>query len=268
MEFNTVLFGGFLGSIFSFLQFLASPIIGGLSDRYGRRPLMILTCAGISLSYLLWVLSTNFTIFVLARVLGGVSKGNVSLSTAIVTDVSTPATRGKGMAMIGVAFSLGFLFGPMIGAAFSVWGKQQQSSDWYIYPAMFALLLSIIDVFYFIIFFRESLPASKRNQSTSATVQQALEYINPVKLFKFASLSNLPPHKHGELQQIGLAYFIYLFLYSGMEFTLTFLTHIRFNFTPMQQGRMFLFVGIVMAVLQGGVVRRIPLGSERKAAMG
>ena len=84
---------------------------------------MILTCAGISLSYLLWVLSTNFTIFVLARVLGGVSKGNVSLSTAIVTDVSTPATRGKGMAMIGVAFSLGFLFGPMIGAAFSVWGK-------------------------------------------------------------------------------------------------------------------------------------------------
>lgn len=267
-EFNTVLFGGFLGSIFSFLQFLASPIIGGLSDRYGRRPLMILTSAGISLSYLLWVLSSNFTIFVLARILGGVSKGNVSLSTAIVTDVSTPATRGKGMAMIGVAFSLGFLFGPMIGAAFSMWGKQQESSDWYIYPAMFALTLSIVDVFYFVIFFKESLPASKRNQSTTATFQQALEYINPVKLFKFASLSNLPAGKHAELQQIGAAYFIYLFLYSGMEFTLTFLTHIRFSFTPMQQGRMFLFVGIVMAVLQGGVVRRIPLGSERKAAMG
>ena len=134
-QFNTVLFGGLLGSIFSFLQFLASPIIGGLSDRFGRKPLMVATCVGISVSYLLWVLSSNFTIFVLARIIGGVSKGvaaavtrarlsvnvdcvpgNVSLSTAIVTDVSTPATRGKGMAMIGVAFSLGFLFGPMIGA--------------------------------------------------------------------------------------------------------------------------------------------------------
>ena len=114
-EFNTVLFGGFLGSIFSFLQFIASPIIGGLSDRFGRKPLMVATCVGISVSYLLWVLSSNFAIFVLARIIGGVSKGNVSLSTAIVTDVTTPATRGKGMAMIGVAFSLGFLFGPMIG---------------------------------------------------------------------------------------------------------------------------------------------------------
>merc|ERR1719361_1285305 len=86
---------------------------------------MIGTCTGISLSYLLWVLSSNFAIFVLARVIGGISKGNVSLSTAIVTDVSTPSSRGKGMALIGVAFSLGFLFGPMIGAAFSVWGNSR-----------------------------------------------------------------------------------------------------------------------------------------------
>ena len=83
---------------------------------------------------------------------------------------------------------------------------------------------------------------------------------------------------------MGLAYFIYLFLYSGMEFTLTFLTHIRFDFTPMQQvsqgyvyirksylflqGKMFLFVGLIMTVLQGGFVRRIPQGKEKKAAMG
>ena len=74
-QFNTVLFGGLLGSIFSFLQFLASPIVGGLSDRFGRKPLMVATCVGISVSYLLWVLSSNFTIFVLARIIGGVSKG-------------------------------------------------------------------------------------------------------------------------------------------------------------------------------------------------
>ena len=85
--------------------------------------------------------------------------------------------------------------------------------------------------------FQESLPESKRNQSTSETLQQTVGYINPLQLFRFASLSNLEEKKHRELQQIGLAYFIYLFLYSGMEFTLTFLTHIRFNFTPMDQVR-------------------------------
>jgi len=267
IQFNTVLFGGFLGSLFSFLQFLASPIVGGLSDRFGRRPLMIATTIGISISYLLWVLSSNFSIFVLARIIGGISKGNVSLSTAIVTDVSTPANRGKGMALIGVAFSLGFLFGPMIGAAFSMWGKTQ-SGEWYMYPAIFALALSILDILYFVIFLKESLPPSHRNTSTSATLTQAYSYLHPAQLFRFASLTNLEPKQHKDLQMVGLAYFIYLFLYSGMEFTLTFLTHIRFDFTPMQQGRMFLFVGIVMAVLQGGVVRRIPQGKEKKAAMG
>eukprot|EP00092_Neocalanus_flemingeri_P004462 GFUD01004801.1.p1 GENE.GFUD01004801.1~~GFUD01004801.1.p1 ORF type:complete len:469 (-),score=113.46 GFUD01004801.1:294-1700(-) len=267
-QFNTVLFGGFLGSIFSFLQFLASPVIGGLSDRFGRRPLMILTTIGISISYLLWVLSSNFAIFVLARIIGGLSKGNVSLSTAIITDVSTTANRGKGMALIGVAFSLGFLFGPMIGAAFSMWGRGQ-TGEWYMYPACFALILSIVDVIYLVIFLKESLPESRRNTSTSATLSQAYSYLQPLQLFRFASIKDsLTQKEHQDLQQIGLAYFIYLFLYSGMEFTLTFLTHIRFDFTPMQQGRMFLFVGIVMAVLQGGFVRRIPQGKEKKAAMG
>jgi len=266
-QFNTVLFGGFLGSIFSFLQFLASPIIGGLSDRFGRKPLMLMTTVGISVSYLLWVLSSNFAMFVLARIIGGISKGNVSLSTAIVTDVSTSATRGKGMALIGVAFSLGFLFGPMIGAAFSMWGKSQEG-EWYMYPALFALALSILDILYIAVFLKESLPPAKRNSSTSATLSQAYSYLQPLQLFRFASLTNLEEKQHADLQQIGLAYFIYLFLYSGMEFTLTFLTHIRFQFTPMQQGRMFLFVGIVMAVLQGGFVRRIPEGREKKAAMG
>jgi len=265
-QFNTVLFGGFLGSIFSFLQFLASPVVGGLSDRFGRKPLLILTTIGISFSYVLWVFSSNFTIFVFARIIGGISKGNVSLSTAIITDVSTPATRGKGMALIGVAFSLGFLFGPMIGAAFSIWGKDQ-TGEWYMYPAVLALVLSVLDVIFLSVFFKESLPESRRNSSTSATLSQACNYLQPLQLFRFASLTNLEKKEHKDLQQIGLAYFIYLFLYSGMEFTLTFLTHIRFGFSPMQQGKMFLFVGVIMAVLQGGFVRRIPQGHEKKAAM-
>ena len=78
-------------------------------------------------------------------------------------------------------------------------------------------------------------PENRRNGSTSATLSQAYNYLQPLQLFKFASLTNLERKQHADLQMIGLAYFLYLFLYSGMEFTLTFLTHIRFGFTPMQQ---------------------------------
>lgn len=86
------------------------PIIGSLSDSYGRRLPYLLCLAGISLSYLLWIRSEAFfSIFVLFRTFGGLSKGNISLSTAIVTDVSSEEKRGKGFAMIGIAFSLGFI---------------------------------------------------------------------------------------------------------------------------------------------------------------
>lgn len=88
---------GFLGSMYSFLQFLSSPIVGALSDIYGRKPLMICCLIGIALSYLLWAFSCNFAIFVLARFIGGISKGNINLSMAIISDVTSPKTRGKAM---------------------------------------------------------------------------------------------------------------------------------------------------------------------------
>jgi len=166
--------------------------------------------------------------------------------------------------MIGVAFSLGFLIGPMIGAAFSLWGKEA-GGEWYVYPAIFALGLSVVDIVFLSVFFKESLPVHKR--SATSLVATAKSYIHPLHLFRFSSIEGLEKKEHSNLCQVGLAYFIYLFFYSGMEFTLTFLTHIRFGFTSMQQGKMFFFIGLLMAVLQGGVVRRLPLGSEQKYAM-
>ena len=133
----------------------------------------------------------------------------------------------------------------------------------YIYPAFVALSLSLVDLIFFMAKFKETLPEHKRLPSLEAALVQALTYINPVSLFNFESMSNLKAEEKDSLKTIGRTYFLYLFLYSGLEFTLTFLTHSRFNFTSMDQGKMFLFIGILMAVVQGGYVRRIPPGREK-----
>ncbi|GLH07946.1 Major facilitator superfamily domain-containing protein 10 [Gryllus bimaculatus] len=256
-RFSSVLFGGFLGSMFSLLQFLASPLIGGISDAYGRKPVMICCLIGIASSYVLWALSKNFAFFVVARIIGGISKGNVSLSLAIVADVSTPKTRGRGMALVGVAFSVGFIVGPVIGAAFAHW-SHGQTGNWYVVPASFALGLAVMDVFYVTMFLKETLPKANRKKSVITSLNQAVAYINVIDLFQFRAVKEIQKKDQNSLRWLGYVYFIYLFLYSGMEFTLTFLTHHKFNYTSMQQGWMFFVIGLTMALMQGFYVRKLP----------
>lgn len=255
---STVLYGGFLGSMYSFLQFLGSPIIGALSDIYGRKPLMLLCLTGISLSYLLWCLSTNFGIFVLARFVGGISKGNISLSMAIISDVTSPKTRGKAMALVGIAFSIGFVVGPMIGAFFAWISSGNREGIWYVMPALFALLLALSDLLFVARYLKESLPMRHRATTLAKGLSGAISYINPMDLFQFNGVSGLSPQDQQDLKTLGRVYFIYLFIYSGLEFTLTFLTHYTYGFTSMEQGWMFLGIGLIMAVLQAGWIRRIP----------
>ncbi|XP_049960530.1 major facilitator superfamily domain-containing protein 10 [Schistocerca serialis cubense] len=256
-RFNSVLFGGFLGSMYSFLQFLASPLVGGVSDVYGRKPVMLVCLIGISFSYVLWALSSSFLLFVFARIIGGISKGNVSLSMAIITDVSSSATRGRGMALVGIAFSVGFIVGPVIGAMFARWA-QGQSGDWFVTPALFAFGLSLLDVLFVTLFFKETLPKNKRASSVAGSLGQAAAYISIPDLFLFRAVKNISKEDLRKLQTLGLIYFVYLFLYSGLEFTLTFLTHHKFNYTSMQQGWMFFVIGLTMAVMQGSYVRKLP----------
>ncbi|CAB4063634.1 Major facilitator superfamily domain-containing protein 10 [Lepeophtheirus salmonis] len=237
-EFNSVLFGGCLGSLFSFLQFISSPIMGSLSDHYGRRPLLLVSTIGIALSYCVWICAGSFKLFILARVIGGLSKGNISLSTAV---------------------------GHVLEQD-SLIGQKNRVGAWYVYPALCALLFSIADVLFLYFNFEETL--TKRETDLKKSIRQALTYINPLSLFRFESLKNdLNENDYSCLKSLGAVNFLYLFLYSGLEFTLTFLTHIRFNFTSMQQGKMFLFVGVIMALIQGGYVRRIPPGKEKSTVL-
>ncbi|XP_012339764.1 major facilitator superfamily domain-containing protein 10 isoform X1 [Apis florea] len=270
---NTVLYGGFLGSMYSFLQFLSSPIVGALSDIYGRKPLMICCLIGIALSYLLWAFSCNFAIFVLARFIGGISKGNINLSMAIISDVTSPKTRGKAMvnifyfqALIGIAFSIGFVIGPMIGAFFAWTFSDNRKETWYIIPAVFAFFLATSDLCFIVYYLKESLPQKCRSSNFISGISGIITYINPIDLFQFNGVSGLNLQDKKNLKTLGCAYFIYLFIYSGLEFTLTFLTHYLFKFTSMQQGWMFLGIGLIMAILQGSWIRTIPSNKTKSTA--
>uniref|UniRef100_A0A3Q3GTE4 Major facilitator superfamily domain containing 10 n=1 Tax=Labrus bergylta TaxID=56723 RepID=A0A3Q3GTE4_9LABR len=250
-KYNTVLFGGLIGSLFSLLQFLASPITGVLADRHGRRPLLILTTLGLMSSYAVWAVSQSFSMFLLFRVIGGICKGNVSLCTAIVADLPCPKARNRGMAMIGIAFSLGFTVGPLMGAYFAL--------------PLLALAFSAADL----LFIWLMLPETLTKDASSSECGDSRDLLSPLSLFRFSAVTKTKDSPSKErmkkLQVLGLVYFCYLFLFSGLEFTLSFLTHQRFQFTSMQQGKMFFFIGVIMALIQGGYARRIKPGHHIRA---
>ncbi|NXG21702.1 MFS10 protein, partial [Grallaria varia] len=266
-KYNSVLFGGLIGSMFSILQFFSSPLTGAVSDRLGRRPVILLTVMGLIASYSLWAASRTFGVFLLSRIIGGISKGNVSLSTAIIADLQSPKARSKGMAMIGVAFSLGFTLGPMVGAYLAM--ETEKGEVFYLHAALVALMFSVADLIFIYFLLPETLPKEKRVSSVTSGFQAAVDLLSPLALFQFSAVTRgkESPSKENlqNLKILGLAYFLYLFLFSGLEYTLSFLTHQRFHFSSMQQGKMFFFIGITMAVIQGGYARRIKPGNEIRA---
>ncbi|XP_036083327.1 major facilitator superfamily domain-containing protein 10 isoform X2 [Rousettus aegyptiacus] len=204
-RYNSVLFGGLIGSIFSVLQFLAAPITGAISDCLGRRPVMLLS-----------------------------------------------------LAVIGVAFSLGFTLGPMLGASLPVW-----TAPW------LALLFAVSDLLFLFCFLPETLPPEKRAPSISLGFRAAADLLSPLALLRFSAVARGQDPPTGDrlshLRRLGLVYFLYLFLFSGLEFTLSFLAHQRFQFSSLQQGKMFFFIGLTMATIQGTYTRRISPGREIRA---
>ncbi|MGB0417059.1 MAG: MFS transporter [Coraliomargarita sp.] len=259
---TSVLFGGILGSLYSILQFICAPLWGAYSDRVGRRKVLIITIAGLALSYLAWFFAASFWVLVLARVLGGIMGGNLSVATAAVADVTSRAKRSGGMAIVGIAFGLGFLVGPAIGGLCSKlnlieWLPQLEAVGLnpFSTPALVSLLLALLNLVWVLRQFDETLPESKRS-TTTATVSLPV-----FQLFQSPSLAT---------RRTNLIYLIYMLAFSGMEFTLTFLAVERFDFSPAQNGGMFVYIGFVLILVQGGVVRRLApkLGEKRLAVAG
>ena len=163
------LFGGLLGALYSLLQFVSAPFWGGLSDRHGRRPVLLLCLSGLTLGHALWALSGSFTLLVLARAVGGFMGGNISVATAVVGDVTTRENRSRGMAVVGVAFALGFILGPALGGLLAQadlaarfpgarpWGVNPFSA-----PALLAFALAAWNLVWVWRAFPETLPPSRR----------------------------------------------------------------------------------------------------------
>ncbi len=245
------LFGGILGSLYSLLQFISAPFWGSLSDRIGRRPVLIVTITGIAISYVLWFFSGSFEVLVAARVVGGLMSGNIGAATAAIADSTTAENRAKGMGMVGAAFGLGFIAGPAIGGALSLVDLSAASPSLAAFGANpfsaaagGALLLSVLNWIWVYRRFDETLPPEKRGEETSAERSS-----NPLRLFRPVDLpgTNLT----------SLINFFFIFSFSGMEFSLTFLAADRFDYGAGKNALLLSFAGLTMAFVQGGLIRRL-----------
>jgi MFS family permease len=209
-----VLFGGVLGSLYSMLQFVAAPVWGRLSDRHGRRPILLLTIAGTGLSYLLWAFSGSLLMLVVSRLLGGAMAGNLSVATAAIADVTGRSERSRGMALIGVAFGLGFIVGPAIGGFASLLdlsrsfpGLADYGVNPFSFPALVAALLAGANLLWVALRVHETLPPERRSAPPASG-------LNPLARIRMGG--------DGPVRRVLLVYFVFLLVFSGMEFTLTF----------------------------------------------
>lgn len=252
-----VLFGGILGAIYSFLQFLSAPLWGSLSDKIGRKPVMLFTVFGLFISYVMWFFSASFSLLILARLIGGLMGGNLSTATAIVSDITDEKRRSKAMAFIGISFAFGFIFGPAIGGILSLFNFTEIFPSLIEYgvnpfsaPAFIAGILSLINLF----LIKRRLP-----ETLKADNNRIKRTINPFEMFK--------PFFNKGVNLTNFAYFLFIAAFSGMEFTLTFLAVERLNFSSLNNGMMFIFIGFVIALVQGGYVRRkAAIVGEQKVA--
>ncbi|KAK0633321.1 major facilitator superfamily domain-containing protein [Immersiella caudata] len=243
-RYDIVLLGGALGSLFSLLQAIASPVIGHLSDKYGRRTALLASMTGNILSVLLWVAAVDFRTFLASRVVGGLSEGNVQLATAIATDISDANSRGSTMALIGACFSIAFTFGPALGAWLST--ISSVAANPFATAAGVSLFLVVTETVYLYFSLPETLPSLTRKENGSASESKSAEA---------APKAVQRTNSHFLLNFVHMTFLLF---FSGMEFSLPFMTYDLFGYSSAKNGRLLGYVGLVASLLQGGVTRRLP----------
>jgi multidrug resistance protein len=221
---------GMLGTSFSLMQFLFSPVWGRLSDRIGRRPIILVGLAGSCASYLVLALAGSLTLIFIARIVGGIAGANIPTAQAYIADVTTPENRAKGMGLVGAAFGLGFIFGPALGGILSHLGPSA--------PMWFASALcgaNLVAAWWLLPESRHASPA----RATPGRLAALRRAMSDRRLVLLLSL-----------------YFIVTAAFSGFEATFALFSERRFGFTVSTIGYLFAFIGCTLALVQGMLVGR------------
>ena len=234
---------GLLMAVYSFMQFVFSPFWGRLSDRMGRRPTLLVSILGGALSYLLFAFAGSFWVLFLSRALAGLFGGNISIAHAYIADVTPPSERSKGMGLLGAAFGLGFIFGPLIGGVLGSLGQRlgDQPPLGMSFAALGAAVLCLANFAMAYFSLRESLPPEKRG-------------VSKPKRKRFEDL-----WRHARQPLVGPL--IFVFFLSGlamaqMETMLFYFVADQFGWGLEIANYGFAYVGVMMVITQGYLIRK------------
>jgi DHA1 family tetracycline resistance protein-like MFS transporter len=224
---------GWLTGIYSGMQIIFTPILGKLSDRLGRRPVLFVSIVGTAIGFALMGLARGLPLLFAARILAGITGGNIAIPQAYIADVTAPEKRSRAMGLIGAAFGLGFTFGPLIGGVMS---RISYSAPFY-----FSAGLAVINAALVYLILPESLSREHR-----------------ARPHKQASIVEVFRHGRGAMFAIVIATYFFLIVgFSIMTTLFALFTEKKFGYDAQANGYLFGFVGIVSVIVQGGLIGRL-----------
>jgi DHA1 family tetracycline resistance protein-like MFS transporter len=241
-------YAGWLTLAYAAMQFLFSPLIGNLSDKFGRRPVLLCSLLGFGIDYLFLAFAPTIGWLFVGRLIAGITGASFTTASAYIADISEPEKRAANFGLVGVAFGLGFIIGPVIGGILGKYNVQ--------YPFLAAAGLALLNTVYGFFILPESLSVENRRPLD-------LKRCNPL-----GSLIQLSKYK----SVIGLAISLFLIYFAAqaVQSVWTFYTMDKFNWNEAWVGYSLGFVGLMVAVVQGGLIRIIlpKLGEERSIWIG
>jgi DHA1 family tetracycline resistance protein-like MFS transporter len=240
--------GGWLTFAFAFMQFLCAPILGNLSDRYGRRPVLLFSLFGFGIDYILIAVAPTIGWLFVGRIIAGITGASFTTASAYIADISAPAERAKNFGMIGAAFGLGFIIGPVIGGLLGSMGSRV--------PFIAAAVLSLLNWLYGYFVLPESLDKANRRNFT-------WKRANPV-----GSLMHL--RKYPALSGLIISLMLIYIAVHSVQSTWAFFNMEKFKWDERMVGISLGVVGLLVGLVQGGLIRIINprLGNERSIYIG
>jgi DHA1 family tetracycline resistance protein-like MFS transporter len=235
---------GYFISVFAAMQFLFAPILGALSDRYGRRPVLLVSLFGAGLDYILLSIAPTLTLLFVGRIIAGITAASFTAANAYIADVSPPEKRAENFGIVGAAFGVGFIIGPVLGGVIGSFGPRV--------PFMVAGVLTLINWLYGFFVLPESLAPENRRRFTWRAA-------NPL-----ASLGSLG--RYPIVLSLTATIICTNLAQQSLQSTWVLYTTYRFGWDAWQQGLSLALFGVMAAIIQGGLIRVImPRLGERRA---